>query len=78
MSMGLSDISAEEVVNNFSEHKLKLIKILVKKKMPLRLLNIVKARSKKIRKVDQLVEIIENTKNLIIKKLIHFQNFSSS
>ena len=33
MTMGLADISAEEVINNFSEKRLKLIiKILVKKK----------------------------------------------
>ena len=65
MSMGLSSISAEEVVNNFSEQKLKsIIKVLGEEKDASRIArNIIKQRLiKKITKVDQLVEIIEKSK----------------
>tara|TARA_B100000795_G_C22565987_1_gene348172 strand:- start:64 stop:696 length:633 start_codon:yes stop_codon:yes gene_type:complete len=65
MSMGLSITSAEEVVNEYSEQKLKLIiKILGEEKDASRIAkNIIKARSiKKITKVNQLVEIIEKSK----------------
>ena len=65
MTMGLSDISAQEVINNLSETDLKLIiKILGEEKDASRIAkNIVKTRSiKKITKVDQLVEIIEKSK----------------
>ena len=65
MSMGLSKISAEEVINNFSEQALKsIIKILGEEKEASRIAkNIVKTRSiKKITKVDQLVAIIEKSK----------------
>ena len=65
MSMGLSNTSAEEVVNNFSEQKLKsIIKILGEEKDASRIAkNIIKTRLvKKIKKVDQLVEIIEKSK----------------
>ena len=65
MSMGLSGISAEDVVNNFSEKKLKsIIKILGEEKEASRIVkNIVKTRLiKKISTVDQLVSIIENSK----------------
>ena len=65
MSMGLSSTSAEEVVNNFSEQKLKsIIKILGEEKDASRIAkNIIKTRLiKKITKVDQLVEIIEKSK----------------
>ena len=65
MSMGLTNISAAEVVNNLSEQKLKsIIKILGEEKDASRIAkNIVKARlSKKITKVDQLVEIIKKSK----------------
>ena len=65
MSMGLSPTSAEEVVNNFSEQKLKsIIKILGEEKDASRIAkNIIKTRLiKKITKVNQLVEIIEKSK----------------
>ena len=65
MSMGLSNTSAEEVVNNFSEKKLKsIIKILGEEKDASRIArNIIKTRLvKKITKVDQLVAIIEKSK----------------
>ena len=65
MSMGLSTISAEEVINNFSEKSLKsIIKILGEEKEASRIArNIIKSRlNKKIKKVDQLVEIIEKSK----------------
>ena len=65
MSMGLSSISAEEVVNNFSEQKLKsIIKILGEEKDASRIArNIIKTRlEKKITNVDQLVAIIERSK----------------
>ena len=65
MSMGLSSTSAEEVVNECSEQKLKsIIKILGEEKDASRIArNIIKSRlNKKIKKVDQLVEIIEKSK----------------
>jgi len=65
MSMGLSFTSAEEVVNNCSEQKLRsIIKILGEEKDASRIAkNIIKTRLlKKITKVDQLVEIIEKSK----------------
>ncbi len=65
MSMGLTSTSAEEVVNNCSEQKIKLIlKILGEEKDASKISkNIVKARAiKKITKVNQLVEIIEKSK----------------
>ena len=65
MSMGLSNTSAEEVINNFSEQKLKsIIKILGEEKDASRIArNIIKTRlEKKITKVDQLVEIIKKSK----------------
>ena len=65
MSMGLSSISAEEVVNNFSEQKLKsIIKILGEEKDASRIArNIIKTRlEKKITSVDQLVAIIKKSK----------------
>ena len=65
MSMGLTLTSAEKVVNNFSEQKLKsIIKILGEEKDAARIAkNIVKTRVfKRITKVDQLVQIIEKSK----------------
>ena len=71
MSMGLSNTSAEKVINNFSEQKLKsIIKILGEEKDASRIAkNIVRERMvKKITKVDQLVAIIEKSKKKITKK----------
>ncbi len=65
MTMGLSKISAENVINNFSEKTLKLIfKILGEEKDATRIArNIIRYRSKKnITKVDQFVEIIKKSK----------------
>ena len=65
MSMGLTSISAEEVINEYSEQKLKLIiKILGEEKEASKIAkNIIKTRAiKKITKVDELVQIIEKSK----------------
>ena len=65
MSMGLSNISATQVVNNLSEKNLNsIIKILGEEKESSRIArNIVKFRDvQKITKVNQLVEIIEKSK----------------
>ena len=65
MSMGLTDTSAKDTVNNLSEMQLKLIiKILGEEKDASKIAkNIVKERSKKkITKVSQLVQIIEKSK----------------
>ena len=65
MSMGLTDISAQQVINNLSEKQLKLIiKILGEEKEASKIAkNIVRARTeKKITRVDQLVAIIEKSK----------------
>ena len=70
MSMGLTDISASDVVNNFSEQKLRtIIKILGEEKdANLVAKNIIKARSiNKITNVNQLVDIIENSKKRLQK-----------
>tara|TARA_B100000965_G_scaffold399241_1_gene418814 strand:+ start:1409 stop:2422 length:1014 start_codon:yes stop_codon:yes gene_type:complete len=74
MTMGLTDISAEEVVNNFSEKSLKLIiKILGEEKDASRIAkNIVKARSiKKIKNVEELVGIIKKSKKNYFNKKIN-------
>ena len=71
MKMGLSSFSAQEVINNLSEAKLKLIiKILGEEKEASKIAkNIVKARAeKKITKTNELVKIIEQSKK---------KNFSS-
>ena len=65
MSMGLSQISAQDVINNLSELDLKLIiKILGEEREAGRIAkNIVKFRKeKKITKVQELVQIIEKSK----------------
>ena len=62
MSMGLSNISAQEVINSFSETQLKLIiKTFGEERDASKIAkNIAKARLiKKITRVDELVEIIE-------------------
>ena len=71
MSMGLSKLSAQDVINNLSEKKLRLIiKIFGEEKDASKIAkNIVKARSEyKITRVDELVKIIEKSKK---------KNFSS-
>jgi len=65
MSMGLNEISAQEVINNVSELELKLIiKIFGEEKEAAKIAkNIVKTRNeKKIIKVKDLVKIIEKSK----------------
>ena len=72
MTMGLTNISAQDVINNLTEVQLKLIiKILGEEKdASIIAKNIVKARSeKKITRVDELVKIIEQS-----KKKIYFKN----
>ena len=65
MTMGISDLSAQDAVNNLSEIELKsIIKILGEEREASKIAkNIVKARlEKKITKVDELVKIIERSK----------------
>ena len=65
MKMGLSSISAEDIVNTYSEENLKLIlKILGEEKEASRIVkNIIKVRkTKRISKVSDLVQIIEKSK----------------
>ena len=65
MAMGLTNISAQDAINNLSEEKLKLIlKILGEEKEASKIArNIVKSRNKKkISRVNELVEIIVNSK----------------
>ena len=74
MSMGLSNISAKDVVNNLSERDLKLvIKIFGEEREAAKIAkNIVKTRSKKkITKVDELVKIIETSKKKNFSKKIN-------
>ena len=74
MNMGLSHISAQEVVNNLSESDLKqIIKILGEEKEASAIAkNIVKARiKKKITRVDELVNIIEKSKKKNYQKKIN-------
>ena len=68
MTMGLTNLSAQEVINNLSEAKLKLIiKILgEEKEANIIAKNIVIARSeKKITRVNEFVKIIEKSKKKI-------------
>ena len=65
MTMGISDLSAQDAINNLSEKDLKLIiKILGEENEASKIAkNIVKARLiKKITRVDELVKIIEKSK----------------
>ena len=64
MDMGLSDLTAEDVVNNLSETDLKLvIKVFGEEKEASKIAkNIVEFRRKKITKVNELVQIIESSK----------------
>ena len=65
MTMGLSDFSAQDVINNLTESQLKqIIKILGEEKEASRIAqNIVKVRAKKkITKVYELVDIIKKSK----------------
>ncbi len=74
MTMGLSSLSAEQVINEYSEKTLKLIiKILGDEKEASKIVkNIIKERSiNKITKVNQLVEIIERSKKKNYKKKIN-------
>ena len=74
MQMGLSDISAEEVINTLDERNLKLIiKILGEEQEANRIVkNIVKARQiKKIDTVVELVKIIESSKKKNYSKKIN-------
>ena len=71
MTMGLSEISAEDVINNLSENNLKkIIKVLGEEKEASAIAkNVVKNRiKKKITKVDELENIIEKSKKKIIEK----------
>ena len=74
MRMGLSSISAEEIINNYDENILKLIiKIFGDEKEASKIVrNIIKARKiKKISKVSELVEIIEKSKKKDFTKKIN-------
>jgi len=74
MSMGLSSLSAEYVINNSNESNLKMIlKIFGDEKEASKIVrNIVEARKiKKITKVSELVKIIEKSKKKNYKKKIN-------
>ena len=74
MSMGLSNISAQEVINSFSETQLKLIiKTFGEERDASKIAkNIAKARLiKKITRVDELVEIIKKSKKKNFSKKIN-------
>jgi len=74
MSMGLSSLSAEEVINNYEENDLKLIiKIFGEENDAPRITrNIIKERKiKKISKVSELVAIIEKSKKKDYTKKIN-------
>jgi 16S rRNA (cytosine1402-N4)-methyltransferase len=74
MNMGLASLSAEEILNTYEEHSLKLIlKVLGEEKEASKIVkNIIKARKiKKISTVSELVEIIEKSKKKNFKKKIN-------
>ena len=74
MQMGLSNISAEEVINNFGENELKtILRVLGEEKEASRIVkNIVKSRQiKKIQNVSELVSIIEKSKKKVFNKKIN-------
>ena len=74
MQMGLTDVSAEEVINTLDENNLKLvIKILGEEQEASRIVkNIIKARKiKKIVTVDELVKIIKLSKKKNYNKKIN-------
>ena len=74
MNMGLSSLSAEYIINNFSEKNLKLIiKIFGNEKEASKIVkNILRVRKiKKITKVSDLVKIIENSKKKDYSKKIN-------
>ena len=74
MSMGLSSLSAEEVINNYDENHLRLIlKVLGEEKEASKIVkNIIRERKKKkITKVSELVSIIEKSKKKNYKKKIN-------
>jgi len=74
MSMGLSSLSAKEILNNYDENYLKLIlKVLGEEKEASTIVkNIIKARKlKEITKVSELVAIIEKSKKKNYKKKIN-------
>mgnify|MGYP001276613854 CR=1 FL=1 len=74
MKMGLSNFSAQDVVNNLSEQQLKLvIKVLGEEREAAKIAkNIVRERSKKkITRVSELVKIIEQSKKKIFSNKIN-------
>ena len=74
MNMGLSSLSAEEVINHYDEKNLKLIiKIFGEEKEASKIVkNIIKARKiKRISTVSELVKIIERSKKKNYKKKIN-------
>ena len=78
MTMGLTDKSAQYVINNLSESQLmSIIRILGEEKDAKKIAkNIAKARvEKEITRVDELVNIIEKSKK---KNFSRFENFQIS
>ena len=72
MTMGLTNISAQDVINNLSELQLKLIIKILGEETDASIIakNIVKARiEKKITKVEELVKIIEKVKENFYSKI---------
>ena len=76
MNMGLSSISASEVINNFDEKILKnIFKYLGEEKDASKIAkNIsIKRSIKKIKTTEELVEIIKRVKNKALRKLMYAQ-----